>query len=56
MAKFCTDVDLLKWEPGLFGALGRMSQVLCQGEEGISNGVLFSSAGADFISSGVSAG
>lgn len=56
MAKFCSDVDLLKWEPALFYEADRPSQVLSQGSDGVKNGVTFSSATATFNDSGVAAG
>jgi hypothetical protein len=53
---FSKDVDLLKWEPGLFRDLIFPSQVLCQGVEGVINGSNFTCAEATFISHQVKAG
>ena len=56
MAKFSSDVDLLKWEPVLFGELALPSQTLCQGQDGVVSGTTFSSASASLVSAGVEQG
>jgi hypothetical protein len=56
MASFSNDVDILKFEPMLFGHLHLPWQVLAEGSWGILNGTTFTAAGADFISAGVCAG
>ena len=56
MAKFCTDVDLLKWEPVMFRELALQSQTLCSDDDGVVAGTTFTSAGASFNDAGVGAG
>jgi hypothetical protein len=56
MVRYSKDVDLLKWEPVLFVELAPASQTLCQGEDGVLNGTMFSSSGAAFDEAGVTAG
>ena len=56
MITFSKDVDILKFEPILFGDLYYSWQVLSSGDDGLLSGTSFSSAGADFVSSGVEAG
>ncbi len=56
MAIFSNDVDILKYEPALFGELHLPSQVLAAGSGGILNGTIFTASGADFISASVAAG
>jgi len=56
MNAFSTDTDILRYEPALFGDLHFPGQVLCQGSNGILEGVNFSAEGADFAGSGVGAG
>jgi len=56
MVCFSNDVDILKYEPILFGELYLPSQVLSAGTGGVLNGVTFTANGADFTSAQVSAG
>ena len=56
MAKFSNDVDILKYEPVLFGELHLPSQVLAAGTNGALSGTTFTASGADFVSAQVSAG
>lgn len=56
MIRFSNDIDLLKWEPVLFGELALVSQTLCQGTDGVMSGTTFTSAGANFTGSSVAAG
>lgn len=56
MAKFCTDVDLLKWEPVLFRELALPSQTLCGSDDGVVLGTTLTSAEASFNNAGVEAG
>ena len=56
MASFSNDVDILKYEPMLFGQLHLPWQVLTEGTGGNLSGTSFTAAEADFISAQVSAG
>ena len=56
MASFSSDVDILKYEPMLFGQLHLPWQVLTEGSGGTLSGTTFTAAGADFISAGLCAG
>ena len=56
MASFSNDVDILKFEPMLFGHLHLPWQVLVEGAGGTLSGTTFTAAGEDFISAGVCAG
>ena len=56
MTDFASDVDILKYEPALFGELHLPWQVLVSGSDGVLSGTTFSSAGADFVNASVSAG
>jgi hypothetical protein len=56
MDLFSRDVDLLKFEPGLFAEPHFTSQILCKGMNGIISGTAFGAYGEDFISKGVAAG
>lgn len=56
MNAFSRDVDVAKFEPGLFGDWFLSSQVLCGGDNGIVAGTQFTAAGVDFVSSQVPAG
>ncbi len=56
MAKFSSDVDILKYEPILFGELHLSGQVMAQGTGGSISGTTFTASGADFVSAGVVAG
>ena len=56
MITFSKDIEILKFEPILFGDLYYSWQVLSSGDDGVLSGTSFSSAGADFVSSGVEAG
>jgi hypothetical protein len=54
--RFSKDVDLARWEPGLFGEPARAGQTLCRGTDGVVSGTRLSSAGGAFVNSGVKAG
>ncbi len=56
MASFSNDVDILKYEPMLFGQLHLPWQVIAEGTGGTLSGTAFTATGADFISAGVCAG
>jgi hypothetical protein len=56
MVSFSRDVDILKYEPVLFGELGLANQVLISGTGGELSGTTLSAAGADFEAVGVAAG
>ena len=56
MASFSNDVDILKYEPVLFGELHLPWQVLAEGSGGTLSGTTFTASWADFTAAGVSAG
>jgi len=56
MVSFSKDVDILKYEPVLFGELHLPWQVLAAGAGGTLNGTTFTASGADFVSALVTAG
>jgi len=56
MVNFSNDVDILKYEPVLFGELHLPSQVLTAGTGGTLSGTTFTASGADFVSASVTAG
>jgi hypothetical protein len=56
MISFSNDVDILKYEPVLFGELHLSDQVLIAGTGGTLVGTTFTASGADFVSAQVSAG
>ena len=56
MVSFSSDVDILKYEPILFGELHLSGQVLAAGTGGTLSGTTFTASGADFVSAQVSAG
>ena len=56
MTSFSNDVDILKYEPILFGELHLPWQVLATGTDGTLSGTTFTAIGADFIGSHASAG
>ncbi len=56
MNAFSSDVDVLKFESGVFSDWFLSSQVLCGADNGIVAGTQFTAAGVDFIASGVAAG
>jgi hypothetical protein len=56
MVKFSSDVDILKYEPILFGELHLSSQVLAAGTGGTVSGTSFTASGADFVNAKVEAG
>lgn len=56
MAKFSNDVDILKYEPILFGELHLSSQVLAAGTGGTLSGTTLTAGGENFIGSSVAAG
>jgi len=56
MVSFSNDVDILKYEPVLFGELHLSGQVLAAGTGGMLSGTMFTAGGADFVSAQVSAG
>jgi hypothetical protein len=51
MVSFSNDVDILKYEPALFGELHLPWQVLAAGTGGVLSGTTFTASGADFVSS-----
>ncbi len=56
MVVFSSDVDILKYEPVLFGELHIPNQVLASGTDGVISGTTFTSSGADFTNASVAAG
>jgi hypothetical protein len=56
MLGFSKDVDLARFEPGVFGTWFLASQAVCGGTSGIVAGTQFTAAGADFTASQVAAG
>lgn len=56
MLSFSTDVDLAKFEPGVFGSWFLSSQVLCGGTNGIVAGTQFTASGVDFTAAQVATG
>jgi hypothetical protein len=56
MARFSYDVDILRYEPILFGELHMPSQVIAAGSGGTLSGTTFTATGADFPLAGVEAG
>jgi len=56
MAKFSNDVDVLKYEPVLFGELHLPGQVKASGESAALNGTTLTAIGADFPAAGIEAG
>lgn len=56
MAKFSSDVDILKYEPVLFGELHLPSQVLACGADAVLNGTTLTAADADFQTANAEAG
>jgi hypothetical protein len=49
MVNFSNDVDILKYEPLLFGELHLPWQVLAAGSSGSLIGTTFAASGADFV-------
>ena len=56
MVNFSNDVDILKYEPVLFGELHLPWQVLAAGSGGTLSGTTFTASGADFVSALVTTG
>ncbi|MHC5165900.1 MAG: hypothetical protein ACYSOI_11315 [Planctomycetota bacterium] len=56
MLSFSSDVDLAKFEPGVFGSWFLSSQVLCGGANGIVAGTQFTASGVDFTAAQAAAG
>jgi hypothetical protein len=56
MVKFSSDVDILKYEPALFGELHLAGQILAAGTGGTLSGTTFTDSGAGFVAAQVSAG
>jgi hypothetical protein len=56
MVEFSSDVDILKYEPALFGELHPAGQILAAGAGGALSGTTFTDSGADFVAAHVSAG
>jgi hypothetical protein len=56
MVRLCSDRDILKYEPALFGANYLASQVIATGTTGVLAGTTFQATGASFISAQVEAG
>jgi hypothetical protein len=55
MVKFSSDVDILKYEPALFGELHPAGQILAAGAGGTLSGTTFTDSGAGFVTAQVSA-
>jgi hypothetical protein len=56
MVTFSNDVDVLKYEPALFGELHLPWQVRAQGTGATLNGTTLTAPGADFTAAGIAAG
>jgi hypothetical protein len=56
MATFSNDVDVLKWEPALFGELHLPSQVQASGTGASLSGTTLTATGANFIAAGLEPG
>jgi hypothetical protein len=56
MVTFSNDVDILKYEPALFGPLHLPWQVRAQGTGATLSGTTLTAAGADFSAAGIEAG
>ena len=56
MVRFSSDIDVLKFEPVLFGELHCPSQVLTQGSSAELTGTALADAAGDFVGAGVEAG
>ena len=56
MVNFSNDVDILKYEPVLFGELHLPWQVLATGSGGTLSGTTFTASGTDFVSALVTTG
>jgi len=56
MVSFSNDVDILKYEPILFGELHLPWQVVAAGAGGTLSGTTFTASGADFVTAQVAAG
>lgn len=56
MLPFSNDVDILKYEPALFGELHLPSQVLIRGTKAVLSGTTLTAADADFLAARVQAG
>ena len=56
MVNFSNDVDILKYEPVLFGELHLPWQVLAVGNGGTLSGTTFTANGADFVSALIATG
>lgn len=56
MANFSYDVDILKYEPVLFGELHLPSQVIAAGTGGALSGTTFTASDADFINASAAVG
>lgn len=56
MVKLCSDADILRCEPALFGELHPQNQVLAAGTGGGLAGTTFTAGGVDFLSAGVEPG
>jgi hypothetical protein len=56
MVSFSNDVDILKYEPILFGELHLPWQVVAAGTGGTLSGTTFTASGADFVAGSLTAG
>lgn len=56
MVSFSNDVDILRYEPILFGELHLPGQIFISGSDGSLSGTTLTSSGADFVSANVEAG
>jgi len=56
MNKFSNDIDILRYEPSLFGDLHFAGQVLAKGSGASISGTVFAAADADFNAANISSG
>jgi hypothetical protein len=56
MVRLCSDKDILKYEPALFGELHLKNQVVASGTNGVLTGTTFAANGANFVSAQIEAG
>ncbi|MGA2070910.1 MAG: hypothetical protein ABSG97_06135 [Sedimentisphaerales bacterium] len=56
MVRLCSDRDILKYEPALFGENHLANQVIAAGMAGVLAGTTFQASGANFVSAQVEAG
>jgi hypothetical protein len=56
MMRLCSDRDILKYEPALFGVNFPANQVIAAGTAGVLTGTTFGASGANFVSAQVEPG